>query len=163
MAFRLKRTLLRLIPFHSSEAVGGRVLKLLTRSLRREFLWKMTNEFIKLLLKAMDTVFFLYEDYRKKNIENFEGGYLFETADKAVSISATFENGDMKLPKEARNDWDVRVKFKDSTALRAFIFSRDQDILDSLLKNEVEVDGNLNYVYKFGFMARDLAHRLGVK
>jgi hypothetical protein len=143
--------------------VGGRVLKLLTRSLKKELSGKMTNAFIKFLLKAMDTVFCLYEDYRKKNIENFKGGYLFETADKAVSVSATFENGDMKLPKEARNDWDVRVTFKDSAALRSFIFSGDQDILDSLLKNEVEVDGNLNYVYKFGFMARDLAHRLGVK
>lgn len=162
MAFRLKRTLLRLIPFHSSEIVGGRVLKLLTRSLRKELSGKMTNEFVKLLLKAMDTLFCLYEDYRKKNIENFKGGYLFETADELVSVSATFENGDMKLPKQARKDWDVRVKFKDSAALRAFIFSRDQDILDSLLKNEVEVDGNLNYIYKFGFMARDLGHRLGL-
>ena len=42
------------------------------------------------------------------------------------------------------------------------MFSRDQDILNSLLANDVEVDGNLNYVYKFGFMARDLGHRLGV-
>jgi hypothetical protein len=30
------------------------------------------------------------------------------------------------------------------------------------LANEVAVDGNLNYIYKFGFMARDLVHRLGV-
>jgi len=24
------------------------------------------------------------------------------------------------------------------------------------------VDGNLNYVYKFGFMVRDLGHRFGI-
>jgi hypothetical protein len=30
------------------------------------------------------------------------------------------------------------------------------------LANEVTVDANLNYIYKFGFMARDLVHRLGV-
>jgi hypothetical protein len=45
--------------------------------------------------------------------------------------------------------------------LRDFIFSRDQDILNSILANQVEVDGNLNYIYKFGFMARDLAKRVG--
>jgi len=123
----------------------------------------MTNEFVKLLLKAMDIVFCLYEDYRKKNIENFKGGYLFRTADELVSVSATFENGDMRLPKKAINNWDIRITFKDSAALRDFIFSRDQDILNSLLTNDVEVDGNTNYIFKFGFMARDLTHRLGVK
>ena len=46
--------------------------------------------------------------------------------------------------------------------MNAFLFSRDQDILDSLLANDVELDGNLNYIYKFGFMARDLGRRLGV-
>ncbi len=162
MASRLKRTLVGLIPFHSSKIVGGRVLKLLARSLKKELSGKMTNAFIKLLLKALDTVFCLYVDYRKKNIEHFKGRYLFRTADDVVSASATFKNGDMKVPKQAIEDWDVRVTFKDSTALKEFIFSKDQDILNSLLKNDVEVDGNLNYIYKFGFMARDLAHRLGV-
>ncbi len=162
MAFNFKRTFVRLIPFRSSKIVGGRVLKLLTRSLRKEMSGRMTNAFIKLLLKALDTIFLLYGDYRKKNIKDFRGRYLFRTADDVVSASATFKNGDMQLPKQAIKDWDVRVTFKDSAALKDFIFSRDQDILDSLLKNEVEVDGNLNYIYKFGFMARDLSHRFGV-
>jgi hypothetical protein len=134
----------------------------MTRSLRKEMSGRMTNAFIKLLLRALDTIFLLYKDYRKKNIKDFKGRYLFRTADNVVSASATFKNGDMELPKQAIKNWDVRVTFKDSAALKDFIFSRDQDILDSLLKNEVEVDGNLNYVYKFGFMARDLGHRLGV-
>jgi len=162
MAFNLKRTLVRLIPFRSSKIVGGNVLKLMTRSLRKEMSGRMTNAFIKLLLRALDTIFLLYKDYREKNIKDFGGRYLFRTADNVVSASATFKNGDMKLPKQAIKDWDVRVTFKNSAALKDFIFSRDQDILDSLLKNEVEVDGNLNYIYKFGFMARDLGHRLGV-
>lgn len=161
MAFSLKRTLVRLIPFRSSKLVGGRVLKLLTRSLKKELSGKMTNAFIKLLLKALDTIFLLYKDYREKNIKDFRGRYLFRTADDVVSASATFKNGDMELPKQAIKDWDVKITFKDSAALKDFIFSRDQDILNSLLKNEVEVDGNLNYIYKFGFMARDLGKRLG--
>ncbi len=161
MAFNFKRTLVRLIPFRSSKIVGGRVLKLLTRSLKKELSGKMTNAFIKLLLKALDTIFLLYKDYREKNIKDFRGRYLFRTADDVVSASATFKNGDMELPKKAIKDWDVKITFKDSAALKDFIFSKDQDILDSLLKNEVEVDGNLNYIYKFGFMARDLRHRLG--
>jgi hypothetical protein len=56
----------------------------------------------------------------------------------------------------------VAVTFKDPAALRRFLFSRDQDVLARILANEIAVDGNLNYVYKFGFMVRDLVHRLGV-
>ena len=32
----------------------------------------------------------------------------------------------------------------------------------NLLENKVEVDGNPNYIFKFGFMVRDLGRRLGV-
>ena len=55
----------------------------------------------------------------------------------------------------------VTITFKDSAAVRRFLLSKDQDILSSIMANEVEVDGNLNYVYKLGFMARDLTRRLG--
>jgi hypothetical protein len=30
------------------------------------------------------------------------------------------------------------------------------------LNNEVEIDGNLNYIYKLGYMAHDLERRLGL-
>jgi hypothetical protein len=69
----------------------------------------------------------------------------------------------MTVHAEAIDDWDVKVTFKDAAALRAYLFSRNQDILDSILKNDVEVDGNLNYIYRFGFLARDLIHRLGIE
>jgi hypothetical protein len=68
----------------------------------------------------------------------------------------------MKVHKKDVDKWNVRITFKDAPALHAFLFSKNQDILDSLLRNEVEVDGNLNYIHKFGFMARDLIRRLGV-
>ena len=99
----------------------------------------------------------------RKNIEGFEGRYLFRTAGELVVSSAVFQGGEMFVKQGSITDWDVRVTFKNVTALREFLFSRDQDILNSLLANEVEIDGNLNYIYKFGFMARDLAHRLGVR
>ena len=109
----------------------------------------------------MDLAFTISRGYRK-NIENFEGRYLFKTADNLVTASVTFAKGDMKVHSQAIDDPNVTIAFKNPKALWAFIFSKDQDILDSLLANEVEVDGNLNYIYKFGFMARDLSHRLGV-
>jgi hypothetical protein len=161
MASRLKRTLLQPIPYLLSDRAGHFIAKLRTKRLRQELCGKLTDKFLELLLKGMDLAFCLSKGYRK-NIKGFEGRYLFRTADFLVAAAATFKDGGMEVHEEPIDDWNVRITFKDAAALNAFIFSRDQDILDSLLANDVEVDGNLNYVYKFGFMARDLGHRLGV-
>ena len=161
MACTLWRNLLRFIPYLFSDIVGGYIIRLFSRSLKRELSGKATDEFLELLLMGMDLAFCLSKGYRR-NIRDFEGRYLFRTADDIVAAAATFKHGDMEVHKEAIEDWDVRVTFKDARAFKDFIFSRDQDILDSLLANDVEMDGNLNYIYKFGFMARDLGHRLGI-
>ena len=141
------------------------------KKLEKELLGEVTDEFLELLLivmkfafsidKALDLSLSPFEGYRK-NIEGFRGSYLFMTSDNLVAASAIFANGDMKVEDDPIDDWDVRVTFKDAASLRAFLFSKDQDILNSLLENKVEVDGNLNYIYKFGFMARDLGRRIGV-
>jgi len=161
MSTKLKRIVLRPIPYLLPDTIGNFITRLLLRKLRKELVGKATDIFLELLLRGMDLAFYLSKGYRK-NIKDFEGRYLFTTADDVVAAAATFEHGDMEVHKEAIDDWDVRVTFKDAGALNAFLFSRDQDILDSLLANDVELDGNLNYIYKFGFMARDLGRRLGV-
>ena len=161
MSTKLKRIVLRPIPYLFPDTIGNFITRLLLRKLRKELVGKATDIFVELLLRGMDLAFYLSKGYRK-NIKDFEGRYLFTTADDVVAAAATFEHGDMEVHKEAIDDWDVRVTFKDAGALNAFLFSRDQDILDSLLANDVELDGNLNYIYKFGFMARDLGRRLGV-
>jgi len=43
---------------------------------------------------------------------------------------------------------------------RSFLLSEDQDILESVLADQVEVEGNLNYVYKLGYMAKNLQLRM---
>lgn len=131
------------------------------RKLSRELCGDVTDKFLELLLNGMSMAFSLSRSYRK-NIEDFKGKYLFRTKDNQVAVSVIFDYGEMKVKKDAINDWDVRITFKNAAAMRDFIFSKNQDILNSLLKNEVEVDGNQNYIYRFGFMARDLGKRLGV-
>lgn len=129
--------------------------------LRVELSGVATDEFLELLLRGMDSAFWLFRGYRQ-NIKNFSGRYVFNTRSNRVAASAVFKDGDMIVHEEALDQWDVKVTFENAQALRNFLFSSDQDIVDSLLRNQVEVDGNLNYIYKFGFMARDLRHRLGI-
>ncbi len=149
-------------------------LDLWAKRLGDELSNKVTDDFLELLLKGMDLAFSAsknkmvsvfsdkFEGYWK-NIEDFKGGYLFRTADDKVAASAIFNNGGMEVKDDGIDDWDVRVTFKDSASLREFLFSKDQDILNSILANTVEVDGNLNYIYKFGFMARDIKRRIGLE
>ena len=138
--------------------------------LKKQLLVKVTDRLIEFLLKAMSLSFYLLK--RDSNYQNhlrdskgqpFEGRYLFQTTkEDGIIASAIFTNGDMHVRKDAISEWDVKVTFTDGKALRKFLFSEDQDIINSLAENEVEVEGNLNYIYKFGFMAKDLLRRLNV-
>ncbi|MBI5328603.1 MAG: hypothetical protein HZB80_10010 [Deltaproteobacteria bacterium] len=160
MASRIKRTMLSpmyLLPDRAVDFATGLWLSGLTK----EIFGEVTDKFLELLLSGMDWAFALSKGYRK-NIEGFEGKYLFRTADNIVATSVVFKGSNMDVYDNAIDDWDARVTFKNAKALWSFLFSQNQDILNSILANEVEVDGNLNYIYKFGFMARDLAKRLGM-
>ncbi len=136
------------------------------KKLKKLLLGAATDKFIEILLRGMDLFFYLTpDDDFRRHLENFNGRYYFKTADKAetIRVSATFSNGDMHVHDGAIDDWDVMVTFKNGEALRNYIFSEKQDIFDSISKNAVEVDGNLNHIFKFGFMVQDLTRRLGIE
>jgi len=121
----------------------------------------LIDKFLEILLGGMSLAFLFLGSYRR-NIKGFSGAYLFRTADGKVAAGARFQDGRMHVLSTEFSAYDVAVTFNDPAALRRFLFSRDQDILASILANDVSVDGNLNFIYKFGFLARDLVSRLGV-
>jgi hypothetical protein len=132
--------------------------------LKKQVLDTATDKFIEILLTGMDWFFYLTpDDDFRKHLENFDGRYYFKTAAETVKVSATFSNGDMQVHRDAINDWDVMVTFQNGEALRNYIFSDKQDIFESISENAVEVDGNLNHIFKFGFMVQDLTRRLGIE
>jgi hypothetical protein len=113
------------------------------------------EEFLEILLKAMKLVFFLDKDFRR-NIDNFNGRYLFCSRDRAITVSAVFANGRLTVSEQAIDNTDMTVTFKNAKALMGFLLSPKPDILGSMLRQDVAVDGNLNYLYKFAFMAKRL-------
>ncbi len=141
------------------------------RKLKKELLGTATDKFIELLLMSMDLSFYLIKDDDYQNHlkdsegRDFKGRYFFRSADEkeTIAASAIFENANMRVGFEAIDDWDVMVTFKNGKALRNFIFSEKQDIFESISENAVEVDGNLNHIFKFGFMVQDLTRRLGIE
>ncbi len=126
-----------------------------------------TDKFLETLLAGMNLAFDahrigLLEDFHK-NIVGFEGTYVFQTPDGSIDSTAVFEHDDMKNYPHAVDDWDVKVVFKNDDVLRAFLLKGVHgDALSAVLDNDVQVYGNVNYLFKFGYMARDLFYRFGL-
>jgi len=160
---RLKNSLLFRIPAIPNRA-GGYVTRLtqktLVKGMKGEV--KVTNDFLDLLMMAMDMAFSVMKDYRK-NIENFEGCYHFETRKGDVQSGAIFKDGRMRVDPRGILFPDAKVTFEDFESLWKYIFSKDQEILDLMLENKIETEGNINLLFKFCFMVKDLKQRLGME
>jgi hypothetical protein len=137
----------------------------ITRSLLEEIISDLPAGFsdwtLEALLRAMEVAFDLLGDYRE-NIQGFDGVYVFESKDGKIQASAVFKSGRMETLKQALDAWDCKIVFKDARAFWKLLLAGGNDVLDAVLENDVEVYGNLNYLYKFGFMVRDLVRRLGL-
>ena len=93
---------------------------------------------------------------------DFEGVYVFCSNDDDFQACRVFSNGEMRKPSYTPEKYDMKIVFKNTETFWKFLFSGGDNILDSILENEVEARGNLNYLYKFGFMARDLVRRVDI-
>ena len=118
-----------------------------------------TEKFLEALLYLMKVAFLVSHGYRR-NIENFSGLYRFKSQDEGVNVLIRFENGKMEISQDPAPAPHVQVTFKNSKALRNFLLSFKKDILKLILNNEIRVRGNVNYLYKFIFMANHPLHPL---
>jgi hypothetical protein len=161
MYSKLRRLFWKIVAAISPRSWLERIVQRKLAALKAQLEGELTDKFVELLLYGMELAFLLLASYRR-NLRGFRGSYLLRTSDGAVAAAAVFARGKMKVLDEAVPAPTVTVTFKDPGALRRFLFSKDQDILRSLMANEVQVDGNMTYIYKLGYMARDLTMRLGV-
>ena len=120
----------------------------------------LTDTTLEIMLWGMSLAYML--PCFRRNVAGFSAKYLFRTANDTVAVGAIFDNGHMRVVHNKFEDYDVAVTFADPAAIWRFLLLRDHDILASLLANEVSVDRNLNYILKFGFMVRELMHRLNL-
>jgi len=129
--------------------------KKLWEKFQNSFTSEVAEEFLQTLLTLMQIVFVVNHEYRR-NIKNFEGRYQFCSKDGEVTIAAVFHNGRMDVMEKKIDRPDITITFRDGKTLLNFIISPRQDILGSMLRHDVVTEGNLNYLYKFGFMAKQL-------
>jgi len=116
---------------------------------------EVAEEFLELLLKLMSLFFMIDSDF-SKNINGFKGRYLFKSRDNDITVSAVFDNGKMHVEEKIIDNPDITVTFNDGKALMNYLLSPKPDILGSMLRQDVVLNGNLNYIYKFAYMATHL-------
>lgn len=161
MTTRIKEQALKALSFVFSDRVASRVTRVFSRRLVEQLRTRATDDLLELLLDGMSIAFLLSRSFRD-NIRGYSARYVFMTETGSVGASAIFDGKHMRVSDEPVDDWTVRVRFKNPDGLRRFLFGKNQDILDSILANDVEMDGNVNHLFKFGYMARTLERRLGL-
>jgi hypothetical protein len=129
----------------------------------QSFLMNLENEvaekYLETLLHLMKVTFWVNPAYRR-NIENFTGLYRFRSKDGGVNVLVRFHHGKMEISEDPAPEAHVTVEFKNSEALMTLLLAFKKDILKLILNNEVLVTGNINYLYKFIFMANHPLHPL---
>ena len=141
------------------------------RRIRRYFIRKVflkaienevAEEFLKLLLGLMSLSFLLDRNLRR-HIEGFCGLIQFRSKDNEIRVLAEFKDNrlkrkELKPKEELKARPDATVIFKNAEALMNFLLPKggQRDILRSILNNEVILEGNFNYIYRFGFLANHL-------
>jgi hypothetical protein len=168
VAIKTRHAMLILLPRYFPTRIGLAPAKLLKRFSKTENLGKKWEEkwtalFLKTLLWALSKAFDLSKHFRE-NIKDFEAKYVFRAERSSIVVSVTFKDGAMEVQKWSQDFRpNVTVVFKDGDALKHYLFSLfsgEQDILELILANDVQLDGNWNYVHKFLFMVNDLDRRL---
>lgn len=107
------------------------------------------------LLKLMGLVLRLDKNYRR-NIEGFNATYVF--TDKAGDFysAAIFKDNRLTVTGKKVENPTFTLIFKDNGSLIKLLFSGAPDILNAMLNQEVDFDGNINYMSKFAYMALHL-------
>jgi hypothetical protein len=131
------------------------ILKSAMKNFLDSFTSEFAEDFLQLLLGLMSVVFKFDPDFRK-NIAHFNGRYQFKSKDGRITIAALFGDNRLEVRKALISNPDITILFKDGKALMGYLLTPKPDILGAMLRQEVSLDGNLNYLYKFAFMAKRL-------
>ncbi len=126
------------------------MFKKFLNSLESEF----ADDFLETLLDVMAVA--LRFPHISENIKGFDARYVFRAEDGSLAATAIFEGGRMRSEHEAilEPKPNIAITFKNSKALMGLLLAGHPDVLQSMLRQEVRLEGNLNYLYKFAYMAQ---------
>jgi DNA-directed RNA polymerase alpha subunit len=121
----------------------------------------LMDDFLELLLKMIRLALQIDPEFRR-NIKDFSARYTFRSQDNKIAASAVFDKNQLEVSNKKLDNTNVTVIFKDGKALWEFLMSKNPDVFAFILENKLTYKGNLNYILKFGYMARHLALKFGM-
>ena len=130
-------------------------LKRIIEKLKKKVETEFYDEVLELLLKAIRLFLYINKDFRK-NIDNFDAQYVFQSQDGLIAASAIFKDEKMTVYEDKIMNANVTVTFKDGKAIWDFLMSSKPDIFAFVLQNKLSYSGNLNYIMKFAYIANHL-------
>lgn len=119
------------------------------------------DHFLEMLLGGMQLLFAVSPAFRK-NIRDFNARYCFKSKDGSIAASAVFKNDRMVMKRNAIDNTSITVVFDSGKTLWEFLFSDDPNVFDFILENRLGYTGNLNYMLKFGYLAKHVRLQFGV-
>jgi hypothetical protein len=139
------------------------------KSFLDHFKEEATEEFLKGLIQFLRFSCYL-DEYLRRSMKDFDGKIEFRSEDGGIRVLATFDKGrlrgrELKPDEELKPPANATIVFKDAAAVKNFLLPKGglkgrRDVLRSLLNNEVRLEGNLNYIYRFGFLASHVQLKL---
>lgn len=116
---------------------------------------KLWDDFLETLLRLMSLSFIIDPSFAR-DIKDFDAGYVFKSKDGKIQMGVRFIDGTMRVSDKAISSPNITIEFADQSVLRDMMFSGDADILNYMLENKISYQGNLNYILKFGYLAKHL-------
>jgi hypothetical protein len=96
----------------------------------------------------------------RKHIKNIHAKYRFGFGNDDRQISLEIKNSGMRVFPGNVLLPDISIQFRDGEVMKRVFMAGKADILDAILKQDVVVDGNLTYLFKFIYLLNHLQNRL---
>jgi hypothetical protein len=116
---------------------------------------ELGEELIKVLLRGIRLALLLDPDFRK-GLKTFKGRYLFKSRESEIEVEAVFDRGRVTWSERPKGRHHATLVFKNPGVLWHLLLSGRPDLLGAMLQQDVTFDGNLNYLYRFAYMANHL-------
>lgn len=108
-----------------------------------------------LVLELLSLSFLLNKNFRK-NIANFTADYVFTDKAQDFYVRASFKNEKMHVTRKKLDNPTFALIFKDTASFFKLITSKEPDLLNAMLNQDIEFTGNINYINKFAYMGQHL-------
>jgi hypothetical protein len=128
----------------------------------------LMDKILEMALNAMCLMFKLLPAYRKK-IKGFKGKIAFKSKDEGINVTAVFKRvgifrmWGLQVLDTAADDANVTLTFRNGSAMADFLLSGNPDIIAGILDKKLSFSGNVNYLFRFVYIARHLPVELGIQ